>query len=174
MFPLKVWRVSLMIQINANLIRPLSVPARFKHRHAPWAGEQRDRTAPLPSRMPGLSRAASQHAPPSPAQRPSQFPLVARWCGHLRQARSQTHRDGSGAQSPWVLLPGEVFPQMQSWDGGGSRQRGSPGCCVPTAASARRAGTVALAADTSAGWEGLEFGILFFWRGAVGAKNLIN
>lgn len=37
-----------------------------------------------------------------------------------------------------------------------------------------RAGTAALAADTSAGREGLEFGILFFWRGAVGAKSLIN
>lgn len=65
----------------------------------------------------------------------------------------------------------------RAFPAGMGKQRGSPGRCIPAGSGScelRWAGRPALAADTSAGREGLEFGILFFWRGAVGAKSLIN
>lgn len=147
------------------------MPAWFKLRcqAAPW-----DRTVLLLPRTRGLSGVTSRHLPQlcthpdSPWWFDSTDADVGREAGPTGTA--------SQCKSPAFcdFAPGQVFLQMHGRDGEGGRQSGSPGCCIPAAASARRAGTVALAADTSAGREGLEFGILFFWRGAVGAKSLIN
>lgn len=142
------------------------MPARFKHRHArrcqaaPWAGERQGRMVPLLPRMRGLSGAASRHPPPSSASPPSRFSSVTRQHGQPHRTRSRTHRDGTPAESPWVLLPRKFFPLMHG-DGEGGRQCGSPGCCIPAAASARR------------GWNGRPHRRHICWAGGPGIWDIV-